>query len=295
MPNLKQPKDSKLIIISCMKNNARWNNRFFKNLKNIESYFKEVRYVFVEDDSADATRIQLIQFCENRDAAILSTPFISEVDCTRAQHKNMRHYRVQKMARVRNTAMKYVMYENRADDCDYMLIVDADEIGSEIWSEESIMSNFRTDFNWKMICANQPNGYYDIYAYRGPGCDYDCWEEYSNGVGNLSKLKISIPESELKTRVNEILRSRVLQHFDMFRGREEPLKVRSAFGGAAFFNLQWGATLPYFDEETTTCEWISCCARYNGVYVNPKFVNFTGVSHHIHDCYSLIGEKYEAN
>ena len=236
--------DKTLIIAACVKDAETHLPAFLENIKNIGSMFKSVRYVFVEDGSTDSTRNILEEF---EDSVVLSPSTTS-------------NNRVERIGICRNTYLEYAYMTS----VDYLLMIDGDEIGSMMITKESIESNFNTDVEWDMICANQPEGYYDLYALRCDGwVDKDCWKQY-NGWN---------------------LETDVLSKFQKISKDKLPLKVKSAFGGAAFLNLNRVAEI--YHNDFTTCEWVGFCNQINDVYINPAFVNFDGISHHIHDCFAL--------
>lgn len=198
------------------------------------------------------------------------------------------------MARLRNSYLECIEFSDIWSE-DYVLMIDSDEIGSELWSEQSILSSFQHD-NWQMMCPIQPKGYYDLYALRtlDDFLNYDCWERYATETD--SSLSYKHTRESWAKHCAFVLRKHVLSKFNTYDKIEPgnaPVRVESAFGGAAWLNMAKIDKLPLHSHFISTCEWVSFCKQLDGVYINPGFVNFTGMSEHILanlDTYSrLIG------
>jgi len=124
--------------------------------------------------------------------------------------------------------------QNNLSNYDYMLILDLDEVCIGPVSKKSIKSNFMYQ-GWDMICANVRGHYYDLHALRG--CDS-------------------------------------IDRFTTIQPSDQPIRVTSAFGGAAFVKINSIGTARHNINCGSVCEWVSFCnsLKSRNIFINPGFI-----------------------
>ena len=186
-------------------------------------------------------------------------------------HGNLRDTlpsRTDRIAYCRNSYLDIV--EKNKDDYEYLLILDGDSSSSEVISNEAILSNFETE-DWDMITANQPEGYYDIWALRHEEwMPFDCWKEFS------------------KYRTKESFDYFIKSRFVKINLSDNLIPVKSAFGGAGFIriaSIKGARHVGHTEDGIQVCEWVPFCNSLNEgkakIFINPNFVNSTELSEHI--------------
>lgn len=249
-----------LIIAGIVRNNANYLNKVFQNIKNISTLFSSVKCIFVESDSTDNSLDLLNLFAlEQKNTNIISMGNLI---------KNYPH-RTQRTAFCRNIYLDEV--EKIKDTYPLLLIMDMDDINSYPIQTESILSNFRYD-HWDMITANNPDGYYDIWALRHPyWMPYDCWKAVGDRpsfISNEDAINMHVRSKIIKIDVNHPL-----------------IQVESAFSGMAFVKTDSikGARHVGLAQDGNRLyeivEWIHFCKTLNGgdakIFINPRFVTNT--------------------
>lgn len=252
--------DKKLIIAGIVRNNAQYLPSIFKNIENISSLFKEVKCIFVESDSTDNTVNILNNFKnKNKNIEIISMGNL----------RDKMPYRTQRTAFCRNIYLDRV--EEIKDEYELLLVMDMDDVNSYPIQSESILSNFKYH-DWDMITANNPDGYYDIWALRHPTwMPYDCWEAVGNRpsfMSNDEAINIHVRSRIIKIDVNHPL-----------------IEVQSAFSGMAFIktkSIKGGRHIGLIQDGGAIreiVEWIYFCKSINEgkpkIYINPRFVTNT--------------------
>jgi hypothetical protein len=252
--------NKKLIIAGIVRNNANYLNNIFLNIKNISQLFSEVKCIFVESDSTDNSLDLLNKFAiEQKNTNVISMGKLQE----------RMPYRTQRTAFCRNVYLDEV--EKIKDEYPLLLVMDMDDINSYLIQPESIISNFYyTD--WDMITANNPDGYYDIWALRHPQwMPYDCWKAVGDRpsfMSNEEAINIHVRSRIIKIDVNHPL-----------------IPVESAFSGMAFIKTDKikGARHIGMAQDGNKIyeivEWIHFCKTLNEgnakIFINPRFVTNT--------------------
>lgn len=263
-----------LVIAATLHNVEKTINELYNNILRYASVFERARIVLTESDSEDATielvaeiNNQLKRQCQKKDLPYIPLDFIS-LGRLKQQHP----LRVERISTGRNTYLDII--ENHYSDFDYALFLDADEINSEPISMTSILSNFskkNLNLNWDMICANCGYKYYDLWALRHPTwMPNDCLEEFENRPDFMSAQEA----------FNMFVRSKFIH----IPAHSEPIKVDSAFGGAAFVKIPSikGVRSHHLNENGNECaDWPSFCKKLKNIYINPAFIIQNRPNEHI--------------
>lgn len=263
-----------LVIAATLNNTERTLHALYNNMIKYASVFKETRIVLTESDSEDGT-IDLVTQIDNdlkNQCKIKGLPYIPLDFISLGKLKEQHHLRVERICAGRNAYLD--MIENHYSDFDYALFLDADEINSEPIDINCIMSNFskkNLDLNWDMIGANCGYKYYDLWALRHPiWMPNDCLEEFENKPHFMSP--------------QEAFRIFVRSKFIHIPADTEPIKVDSAFGGAAFVKIPSikGVRPYHLNENGNECaDWPAFCKKLKNVYINPAFIIQRSPNEHI--------------
>ena len=255
--------EKSIIIAGAICNASREIPLIFKNIESISKIFSKVKCILVESDSADNT-IEVLKGIKDK---------YTDIDIEVFSFGNLRSkipYRTGRIATARNFYLDRV--ESDYLDYDYLLVLDFNESNTDELDINGVISNFNYD-DWDMICANQEQIYYDLWALRHPvWMPFDCWDWYD------------APSFMNRDQIHNIyVKSRFI-HIDK---THKLIKVQSAFGGSAFIKIKsiQGARHSSLNERgNEACEWISFCERLNNktsnIYINPSFINQSKLSRH---------------
>jgi len=253
---------SALVIAAAVRDNAEWLPAIFRNIGVISDLFSSTKCVFVESDSRDNSLQMLREFQSSREGV--------EVISLGALQPAL-PLRTQRIALARNTYLNIV--EDRLNDHDLLLVMDTDEVNADPVDVQGVLSNFQY-FDWDMICANQKDLYYDLWALRHPEwMPGDCWRQVEDRPSFMSR--------------NAAKKMFVDSKFMHIGKKEPPIPVLSAFGGAAFIKIPSikGARHEGLKDNRHVCEWVSFCNQLNNgkasILINPAFINQIGRNKHI--------------
>ena len=238
----------KLVIAGTVRDVSKYADAVFSNIDNISSLFQETQIVIVESNSSDDT----VQRYRNEETKRSNMKFVSLGHDADAQRTN----------RIANARNKYLdIIREDYSDYDYVLMMDMDDKGSYPITKESILSNFENT-EWNMICANQPDMYYDLWALRHHSfMPYDCWHKVWGRPKWMSyEQALHMFVNSMYTQIDESL---------------PPFQVDSAFGGAAFVKMKSLQYAKHFGtvDGAPICEWVPFCKTVGNVFINPRFVN----------------------
>jgi glycosyltransferase involved in cell wall biosynthesis len=248
----------KLVIASAVRDCSSHLRGVFYNIERIAERFEDVRVIFVESDSSDDSLqvLEKIKESSKLNVEVFSLGRLEE------QFKS----RTDRISYARNVYLEIA----ESSGYDYLLVLDSDDISTESINVDGLMSCFNYD-DWDMMTANQPEGYYDIWALRHETfMPYDCWD----------KVMKRDPGVSYRDAVNEY----VNKSFFKINEDEEPIRVKSAFGGAAFIkidSIQGSRHMGHYPDGRPICEWVPFCSNLNNIFINPKFVNSTTLNEHI--------------
>lgn len=251
-------REEKIIFASAIRNCEKYLNSVCSNILNLASQFKEYKIIFIESDSSDKT-LEGLKYFQSLNSNI------EIVSLGNLEH----HYsaRTDRLAIARNKYLDIV--ESKYQDYDLLCLFDSDDISSDPIDPQSLLSNLNYD-NWDMMCANQENKYYDLWALRHP-----IWMPFD--VIKQLRYKPSFMSYDTANQIFSLSRQIVIPR------NHYPIKVDSAFGGMALVKISSikGTRHSSRDEDgEECCEWVSFCKALNNgnsnIYINPAFINGKG-------------------
>lgn len=251
-------REEKIVFACAIRNCALHLNNVCANILNLALHFKEYKIIFIESDSSDNTLEGLRYFQSlNSNIKIVSL----------GQLEPQYPARTDRIAIARNTYLDIV--ESEYINYDLLCMFDADDRSSDPIDSFALLSNLNYN-NWDMMCANQENKYYDLWALRHP-----IWMPF-----DLIKQLRNKPSFMSYNTANNIFS---LSRQIIIPRDHPPIKVESAFGGMALVKIPSikGARHSSRDEDGEEyCEWVPFCRSLNNgnanIYINPAFINGKG-------------------
>jgi hypothetical protein len=254
---MKQPLESKVAIIGAARDVGDSFLKLFSVINSSFKIFKEMQFFISENNSIDSTKETLVKLSkENKNFNII----LLEDDI------NLVKYKTERIARARNMALDAVIKSEFNPD--YIAVLDLDHINLGLTSD-SLLSCWNHK-NWNAMFANQPEGYYDIYALR-----HDLWSprdwltdyfELEKYLGKKLAMDLSLNSKRIKIKKNADL-----------------IPVNSAFGGLGIYTFDEVIKTRYVGLSKTgdpICEHLSVnlAIKKNGgnLYINPGLTNVRG-------------------
>jgi hypothetical protein len=269
---MKQPLDSKVAIIGAARDIGDSFLKLFSVINSSFKIFREIQFFISENNSIDTTREILVKLSkENKNFNII----LLEDDI------NLVEYKTERIARARNIALDAVIKSEFNPD--YIAVLDLDHINLGLTSD-SLLSCWNHN-NWNAMFANQPEGYYDIYALR-----HNLWSprdwlidyfELEKNFGKKVAMDLSLNSKRIKIEKTRDL-----------------ISVDSAFGGLGIYTFDEIMKTKYVGLSETgepICEHLSVnlAIKKNGgnLFINPGLTNVRGYRG-INKFKSRIYEKY---
>jgi hypothetical protein len=254
-------KDESVVVIACCKDVSEFLPVFRRNVEQIVALFGSYRILLGESDSSDST-LHFIQ----KWASDSKNVFVK----THGNLSTMISSRTERIAFCRNHLLNITRQKDWLFDSRYLLVMDVDINANNVLTTENFLSNFEYDIgSWAVMTASQTKTYYDIWALRAAGINYDCWITTNQYVHRDIAEKIYVT-----VHMRPIPRNFGLVH------------VYSAFGGFGVYQTHYLNDCWYqgMDElRRDRCEHISFhyCIRKNrgSIFVNPRFQNSDGQIH----------------
>lgn len=251
--------DKKIVFACAVRNCEYYLNKVYSNISKFTTHFNEYKIVFSESDSQDNTT-QAINELKQKD---------HNIDLLSLG--NLDYYIPQRTCRIayaRNAYLEHI--QKNYSNYDYLCVFDCDDRSSEEITIDAFFSNFKYD-GWDMICANQENKYYDLWALRHP---------YWMPVDLIKTIYVDKPSFISQKDANNMYSHSRRIHIDK---NHPPFQVQSAFGGMAIIKIESikGAKhIGYYENGMETCEWVSFCLSlnkgHNKILINPAFINGKG-------------------
>ena len=167
--------DKKAVFLGVARNCAADLGAVLANIQRISELFADQAFIFVENDSKDATKTILQSWCVDRknartisfDGLVAQTPM-----------------RTVRLAHCRNTLMSIAKTE--FPDFDYALMIDCDNINSnemDLAAVRRALGFLEEAAGCAGVFANSAGVYYDLWALRHPTlCPGDIWEGIADYV-----------------------------------------------------------------------------------------------------------------
>ena len=177
--------------------------------------FKSTKVFIVESDSSDHT-----VDCLNQLANEIS--FFSFI--TLGKLSAAIPSRTQRLSHCRNQIVNVVQADPQFQSIDFVLLADLDGVNG-LLTKEKIAQCWTLEENWDVICANQLNYYYDIWALRHPyWSPYNYLEQYHH----LTPFLGSHQANQISKIVKQVKLDPTL----------DLIPVDSAFGGLAIYKRE---------------------------------------------------------
>jgi hypothetical protein len=271
MDNLK---NKSAVIAGCLKNSEAHLSAIFNNLNLIQNLYDKVCFIFVENDSTDQTKSLLNLWGANKkDFNFLN------LDGLDVYEKN----RTVRLEIARNAYIDLLNKRTDLHSYDHLYIIDMDDKATYPLDYKALLNSINfLNHNPKIsgIFANQPNGYYDLWALRHPiYCPFDFWHEI---------LFENLLTEDLFSAFNSIF-SKVVHSIP---SDAKPIQVNSAFGGLGIYKIPHvirnkskyiGHSYKFFNTnkfnfcKLQTCEHVSfnlgLIAQGGELYIMPNLIN----------------------
>jgi len=226
----------------------------------------KISWLVVESDSADRTLRALSSLREE----MPDFRYISE-----GALANKIADRVERISFCRNKYIKEIKENPIYSNVDYVIVADLDGLNNCISEAYFLTCQSRTD--WDVCCANQSEGYYDLFALRHElwnPCDCFLQRDFINQYRH-PKYKKSLLEKGL-----------IQSKFIKIPEGSPWIEVDSAFGGLAIYRRDVIASSCYSHLDASnriSCEHVQLHKKIkeNGgrIFINPDFVNAKETEH----------------
>jgi hypothetical protein len=254
---MKKPPESSIAVIGATRDVGEFLPKLMKVFEECFSGFEKVYYFFVENNSADNTREVLQQ---------LSAKHRNFYPLFLGDSIEQKSHKTERIAIARNYAISEVM--KKFPSIDYFAIADLDAINLGL--TKSAIESCWEHSNWNAMFANQPDGYYDIYALRHPiWSPNDFLKDYElleNDFGKKIALDLSMHSKRIKIKSNSPL-----------------IEVESAFGGLGIYSAAEIFNETYIgldDHNNPICEHLSVNLGIKNkggkLFINPAMTNTLG-------------------
>jgi|HubBroStandDraft_1064217.scaffolds.fasta_scaffold00119_32 hypothetical protein len=215
------------VIVGCARDCAPHLDAVLANIERESRCFSETAFLFLENDSRDATLARLREFGTGR------RHFHIEVLAgLHASHP----LRTDRLAAARNRYLD-IIRGCALRDFDYLIVYDMDEINASPRPADNFISAVRfleSSPDRAAVFANQVGYYYDVFALRHAAlCPNDPWEEMFDYVARHGVSdQIAFEETYAKR----------MYAFDPL---SDPIEVDSAFGGLGIYRMRFALQSSY--------------------------------------------------
>ena len=259
MDNKSSMRNERIIFACAVRNCEQYLNAVCSNIFNLGSLFKEYKIIFVESDSSDRT-IEILKYFQSLNSNI-------EIVSLGNLEKDYPS-RTDRISIARNCYLDLV--EFKYADYDLLCMFDADDRSSYKIDPECFLSNF--DYSeWDMMCANQEQRYYDLWALR-----HEYWMPFDLIKHINPDRPAFITHSDANNMFSHARRIHIARH-------HLPIKVESAFGGMGIVKIKSIKNARHTGRDETGlpwCEWVPFCRKLNNgeasIFINPNFINGIG-------------------
>jgi hypothetical protein len=267
-------KFGKAVIVGCLKNSAEFLPRVFQNLEKLASFFDEVSFIFIENDSTDATKATISAWGSRQSHFKLFS-----MDGLDDYERN----RTVRLEIARNAYINAIQQDSTLHHYEHLIAMDMDDRGAHPLSLDAVgsaLSFLNEKAEHAAVFANQSVKYYDLWALRHPQlCPFDFWHEV------LAQALHVASDQEAFDKVY----AKVPKCIPV---DTPPIQVESAFGGLGIYKMKFvlnnksryiGHEYKYFVGESMvfsklqTCEHVSfhqgISAQGGQMFILPYLVN----------------------
>jgi hypothetical protein len=197
------PLSTSVVILGTCRNIAQWIPKTFDNVYRVAGLFNSYKIVIYENDSQDTTLTDLQKINDT------NLHIITE------KNVDIRYpYRTWRLAYGRNMVLNYA--RDHYSNYDYIIVMDLDDVAQSVYNINHIRQMLDQNNLWDSISFNLPY-YYDRWALRYPGADYNLW-----GYSDVKKR-----DHDIQVDITRILQSRGDKLFPVY----------SAFQGFAIYKF----------------------------------------------------------
>ena len=252
------------VFVGCARNCEAHLDKVLENIGRLAALYAKAAFVFVESDSQDGTKAQMLQWL-----APLPSGTLLQLDGLAATEPR----RTARLALARNNALAYLR-ESPYADYDDLVVMDFDEANSTPLDREAFTAAvefLHADGQTFGVFTNSRPVYYDIWALRHPNwCPSDCWAEV------LAAHDVS--PDEAKERFVYARQVAIDRH-------QSPIEVASGFGGLGIYRL--AKVLPHqyvgiTSSGSEVCEHVSlnlALCRSGRLFIFPALQNLAPRGH----------------
>jgi len=244
-----------VVICGLMKNANHVMESILKNVYSIVGVFADnYKIIIVESNSTDGTKESLTS-AKTKDERL--NVIHADFDLSSEEFKN----RELRIAICRNLYLKAIYADETAYD--YVIVIDLDEIFSESFNIDNLKKSLEFH-KWDALFANQTDRYYDIWALRGLGVNYDCWNTLYADTSNDS----------YETKRKKYISSKQIQ----IPRNHHPIRIQSAFGGLGIYKHKMLIDIkPLYKEIEGACEHIEfhnqlIKAGFADLFIHPNLL-----------------------
>jgi hypothetical protein len=261
---IKSPlEDYSFLIVGTIRNCEATIHNEVKRLREVFGISAQVCWLLIESDSVDNTVGSLRELK-------LEIPFFDYVSL--GELKEQYPERARRIAFCRDKYVKEIKSRPEYSNIDYVVIADLDGMCRHL-TRESVESCWDRH-DWVACFANQPQGYYDLWALRHEyWCPKDPFQSFNSlvemGVDHAKAYKISLIDKLLKINPSNPW-----------------IAVKSAFGGLGIYKIEAFMNADYSIEGEypyNVCEHTTFNKKLNKsgakMYINPRLVNINRSNH----------------
>lgn len=264
----------KAVIVGCLKNSASFLPHVVQNLEKLAGLFAEASFIFIENDSTDATKTTISAWGERQKNFRLHS-----MDGLDIYEPN----RTLRLEITRNAYIEAIRQDPSLHEYDYMIVMDMDDRGAYPLSTNALSSalHFLNEQSEHAAAfANQSVKYYDLWALRHPQlCPFDFWHEVLEQA-----LHVSSDQEAFDKVYAQVPKCIPVD--------TQPIQVESAFGGLGIYKMRFvlnnksryiGHEYKYFVGDSMvfsklqTCEHVSfhqgISAQGGQMFILPYLVN----------------------
>ena len=213
------PRTERAVFIGLARDCAPMLPAVLDNLARMAAMFAQSAFLFLENDSRDATRAILERWCRSRNHAAILSP---EGPNSQSLQRTVR------LAALRSQLIEAI--RSRFDDYDLLVILDCDDVNAtpvtDMTGFTRAVDFLLADQSRAAVFANTLGEYYDMWALRQPQrCPDDVWEATMDYA-----LRHRVSDQQA---VAAVFAPRLFE----LKIDAPPMEVDSAFGGLGIYRL----------------------------------------------------------
>lgn len=274
-----------IVIAATIRNVSKTIAKELETIKRALLSHRIVKIILIESDSNDDT-VEVVQKLAIDNPNVIQLIAMGDL---KGRFPNV----VQRIQFCRNQYVKEIRKILQEEQIDYVIVIDLDGINMKL-NQESFESSFQRK-DWDVVLANQPFGYYDIYALRHrTWCPENC---ATTVLRRKQKIYSKIPKLFLKRPlrvvttlfVDDLIEKQSIYKKMRRISRSAPwIEVESGFGGLGIYKSDIFKRFDYghfYEGEEVICEHVVLNRQITGaglrILINPKLVNTVFCYHNL--------------